>query len=255
MKVAITTAVLLVLLGTTTSSYARQEKGQEEHSQGAKPAEQQHAQQQSKPAQQQHAQEQTKPVQQQHVKQQAKPAQQQHAQEQTKPAQQQHVKQQAKPAQQQHAQEQTKPAQQQHVKQQAKPVQQQHAEQGNAGKSQAQAQQSHPAGGNKGNYAHGRISDAHYAASFGSGHRFHISQATISIGASNMVATRSGLSIPGRSVGATRTTFTSCTSMAVITCTTRFIPGCASRSAFFRAFSATASGKCGWKSSRGKFGK
>jgi FKBP-type peptidyl-prolyl cis-trans isomerase len=152
MKVAITTAVLLVLLGTTTSSYARQEKGQEEHSQGAKPAEQQHAQQQSKPAQQQHAQ------------------------EQSKPAQQQHVKQQAKPAQQQHAQEQTKPAQQQHVKQQAKPVQQQHAEQGNAGKSQAQAQQSHPAGGNKGNYAHGRISDAHYAASFGSGHRFHISQ-------------------------------------------------------------------------------
>jgi cbb3-type cytochrome oxidase subunit 3 len=128
MKAAITAAVLLVLLGTTASTYARQEKGQEEHSQGAKPAEQQHAQQQSKPAPQQHAQ------------------------------------------------EQTKPAQQQHVKQQAKPVQQQHAQQGNAGKSQAQAQQSHPAGGNKGNYAHGRISDDHYAASFGSGHRFHISQ-------------------------------------------------------------------------------
>jgi len=164
MKVAITTAVLLVLLGTTASSYARQEKGQEEHSQGAKPAEQQHPQQQSKPAQQQHTQAQSKPAQQQHVKQQAKPVQQQHAQ------------QQSKPAQQQHAQEQSKPAQQQHVKQQAKPVQQQHAQQGNAGQSHAQAQQSHPAGGNKGNYAHGRISDDHYAASFGSGHRFHISQ-------------------------------------------------------------------------------
>ena len=82
MKVAITTAVLLVLLGTTTSSFARQEKGQEEHSQGAKPAEQQHAQQQSKPAQQQHTQERSKPAQQQHVQQQAKPAEQQHAQQQ-----------------------------------------------------------------------------------------------------------------------------------------------------------------------------
>jgi hypothetical protein len=230
MKVAITTAVLLVLLGTTASSYARQEKGQEEHSQGAKPAEQQHPQQQSKPAQQQHTQEQSKPVQQQHVKQQAKPAQQQHAQEQTKPAQQQHVKQQAKPAQQQHAHNRTatresKPAQQQHVKQQAKPVQQQHAQQGNAGQSQAQAQQSHPAGGNKGNYAHGRISDAITPPALVAGTDSTLAKATISIGASSMVATRSGLSIPGRSVGATRTTFTSCTSMVVITCTTRFIPG------------------------------
>jgi hypothetical protein len=68
MEVAITTAVLLVLLGTTASTYARQEKGQEEHSQGAKPAQEQHAQQ-SKPAQQQHTQEQSKPVQQQHAQQ------------------------------------------------------------------------------------------------------------------------------------------------------------------------------------------
>jgi hypothetical protein len=128
MKVAITTAVLLVLLGTTASTYARQEKGQEEHSQGAKPAQEQHAQQQSKPAQQQHTQ------------------------------------------------ERSKPAQQQHVQQQAKPAQQQHAQQGNAGQSQAHAQQSHPTYGNRGSYAHGRISDDHYAASFGSGHRFHISQ-------------------------------------------------------------------------------
>jgi hypothetical protein len=115
MKAAITTAVLLVLLGTTASTYARQEKGQEEHSQGAKPAQEQHAQQ-------------------------------------------------------------SKPAQQQHTQEQSKPVQQQHAQQGNAGQSQAHAQQSHPAYGNRGSYAHGRISDDHYAASFGSGHRFHVSQ-------------------------------------------------------------------------------
>jgi type IV secretory pathway VirB10-like protein len=151
MKVAITTAVLLVLLGTTASTYARQEKGQEEHSQGAKPAQEQHAQQQAKPAQQQHTQERSKPAQQQHVQQQAKPAQQQHAQ-------------------------QSKPAQQQHTQEQSKPVQQQHAQQGNAGQSQAHAQQSHLTYGNRGSYAHGRISDDHYAASFGSGHRFHVSQ-------------------------------------------------------------------------------
>jgi FKBP-type peptidyl-prolyl cis-trans isomerase len=162
MKVAITTAVLLVLLGTTASTYARQEKGQEEHSQGAKPAQEQHAQQQAKPAQQQHTQERSKPAQQQHVQQQAKPAQQQHAQ-------------QSKPAQQQHTQE-SKPVQQQHTKEQSKPVQQQRAQQGNAGQSQAHAQQSHPTYGNRGSYAHGRISDDHYAASFGSGHRFHVSQ-------------------------------------------------------------------------------
>jgi len=136
MKVAISTAVLLVLLGTTASSYARQEKGQE-HSQAAKPAEQQHAQQQAKPAEQQ-----------------------------------QHAQQQARPAQQQHAQQQAKPAQQQHAQQQARPAQQQHAQQVNAG--QSHAQQTHAESGNGGRYGH--ISDAHYAASFGSGHRFHVSQ-------------------------------------------------------------------------------
>jgi flagellar motor protein MotB len=139
MKLAIPTAVLLLLLGTTASAYA-QEKGQEEPKQEAKPA-----QQQAKPAQQQHAQ-QAKPAQQPRT-QQAKPAQ-QHAQQQTKPAQQQHA--------------QTKPAQQQHA--QAKPAQQQRTQ-------QVRAQQSQPAGG-----THGRISDAHYASNFGSGHRFHVSQ-------------------------------------------------------------------------------
>jgi len=36
MKFAITTATLLLLLGTTASAYARQEKGQEDHQQEAK---------------------------------------------------------------------------------------------------------------------------------------------------------------------------------------------------------------------------
>jgi hypothetical protein len=58
--------------------------------------------------------------------------------------------------------------------QESKPAQRQHAQQGNAGQSQARAQQSHPAGGNGGRYV--RISDDHYAASFGSGHRFHVNQ-------------------------------------------------------------------------------
>jgi len=103
MKFAIPTAVLLLLLGTAGSAYALQEKGQEEHPQEAKPAQQQHAQTQ------------------------------------------------AKPAQQQHAQTQAKPAQQQHAQTQAKSTQQASS-------------------------AHGRISDTHYASSFGSQHRFHVSQ-------------------------------------------------------------------------------
>jgi FKBP-type peptidyl-prolyl cis-trans isomerase len=98
------------------------------------------------------------------TQQQAKPAQQQHAQTQAKPAQQQqHAQTQAKPAQQQHAQTQAKPAQQQHAQTQAKPAQQQHAQ-----TPAKPAQQSSP--------AHGRISNAHYASSFGSGHSFHVSQ-------------------------------------------------------------------------------
>jgi len=145
MKVVIPTGILLLLLGTNASTYARQGKGQEEHPQESKPA-----QQQSRPVQQQHAQ--------------------QHA----KPAQQEHAQQHAQPAQQQHAQQQSKPVQQQHAQQQARPEQQQHAQQRNAAQSQARPQQSHPAGGNGGRY--GRISDSHYAASFGSGHRFHVSK-------------------------------------------------------------------------------
>jgi outer membrane biosynthesis protein TonB len=141
MKLAIHAAVLLLVLGTTTSVFARQEeKG---HSEGDKPAQEAKPAEQAKPA---------KP---------AKPAQ-QHAQ-QTKPTQQQHA-QQTKPApeKQQNAQ-QAKPAERQQA-QKAKPAQQQHT------------QQAQLKSGNNGSGAHGHISDAHYRASFGSSHSFHVNQ-------------------------------------------------------------------------------
>jgi hypothetical protein len=93
------------------------------------------------------------------AQQQAKPAEHQQTQG-AKPAQHQ-----AKAAQQQQPQSKTAP--QQHVQQAARPQQRQ---------SQARAQQSQPAGGNRGASEHGRISNAHYAASFGSGHSFHVNR-------------------------------------------------------------------------------
>jgi hypothetical protein len=148
MKLAIPTAALLLLLGTTASVYA-QEKGQEEHStQQAKPA-----QTQAKPAQ---------------PERQAKPAAQER---QAKPAAQQPTKS-AKPAQQPRTQQaaRTQPRAQQAAKQpvraQAEPAQPR----------TQQARESRPATGNSGASSHGRISDAHYASSFGSGHNFHVNQ-------------------------------------------------------------------------------
>jgi len=141
MKFLIATAVLLALLGTTASAYARQEKGQEEHKQEARPAEQK-----DKPAQQ-HQQ------QQQH---QAQPV----AHEQTQTV---------------------KPAQQQHTEQAAHTQQPQthavnHTQQNNSERSQGQVHQTHAVAGNRGGSQHGRISDAHYASSFGSGHSFHVNR-------------------------------------------------------------------------------
>jgi hypothetical protein len=130
MKFAISMTALFMLLGSTAITYARQEKGQEGHSEGghaqaAKPAEQ-HAQ----PAQ--HAQ-------------QAKPAA-QHAQAAPRT-------QSAKPAAQAHTTS-TSHAQQTHT-----------------------AAQSHSSAANRdGGGSHGRISDAHYNASFGSGHSFHVNR-------------------------------------------------------------------------------
>jgi hypothetical protein len=139
MKLAIPTAALLLLLGTTASVYA-QEKGQEEHStQQAKPA-----QTQAKPAQ---------------PERQAKPA----AQQPTKTA---------KPAQQPRTQQaaRTQPRAQQAAKQPAR------AQAEPAQPRTQQARASGPATENSGASSHGRISNAHYASSFGSGHNFHVNQ-------------------------------------------------------------------------------
>jgi hypothetical protein len=54
-----------------------------------------------------------------------------------------------------------------------------HSQQHAGGGSQANVHQTHASGGNagnRGNYAHGRISDAHYASNFGSGHSFRVNR-------------------------------------------------------------------------------
>jgi hypothetical protein len=139
MKYVISMTALLMLLGSTVATYARQEKGQEGHSEGghaqaAKPAEQ-HA----KPAEP-------------HT-QQAKPAATQH----TEAAQ---TRSQAKPAAQEHASTAS------------------HAQQNHAATNQSHAAQSHAAASNRGGDGggHGRIDNAHYSRSFGSGHSFHVNR-------------------------------------------------------------------------------
>lgn len=154
MKITIATATLILLLGTSASAYAQQGKGDEGHSQAARPA-----QSQARPAQQQ--------------RQQSRPAQ-----SQARPAQQQ--RQESRPA----AQQQTRaarPAQQQHTQQAARTQRPQtqavnRSQQGNNGRSQARTQQTRDVGGNRGNYSHGRISDERYASNFGSRHSFHVNR-------------------------------------------------------------------------------
>jgi hypothetical protein len=51
-----------------------------------------------------------------------------------------------------------------------------HVQQTNNGRSQEHAQQTHAVAENRGGSQHGRISDAHYASSFGSGHSFHVNR-------------------------------------------------------------------------------
>jgi glucan-binding YG repeat protein len=130
------TTGLFLLLGTTAAAYAPLDRQEP----GDKPEKQDEA----KPEKQD---KQTQPA-----KQEAKPA----KQEQDKPA-----KEEAKPA----KQEQDKPA-----KQDAKEAKQEQKQ------DQKTAQQSPRDAGNSGGGDHGRISDAHYQASFGSGHNFHVSQ-------------------------------------------------------------------------------
>lgn len=143
------TGVLLLLFGTIAPAYAMQEH----HEQEAKPEKQE---QQAKPEkQQQHKAPQQAKNQ---ARQQKQPQQARAANRQPQKAQQQ-----AKPTQQAKHTQQPKPAEKQQV-QRAKPAQQQKTQQVRAN------------GGNGGGGAHGRISDAHYRASFGSSHRFHVSE-------------------------------------------------------------------------------
>jgi hypothetical protein len=147
MKFVISTAALLLLLGTSASAYARQEKGQEQQKQEAKPA-QQH-EQQAKPSQQH--------------QQQSKPATHQQS---TKPAQQQH-------SQQQHTQQHTQQAAHNNQSQTHNAT---HTQQGHSQSRTRQTRASNGNNGNNGRSDHGRITNEHYTASFGSEHRFHVNQ-------------------------------------------------------------------------------
>ncbi len=133
---------LLLLIGSTAAAYAPQEQSDkpEKQEEKAKPEKQD---KQDKPAKQEAKQAKQEP-QDKPAKQDAKQAKQE---PQDKPA-----KQDAKQAKQE---PQDKPAQQQNQK---------------------SAQQSQPDGRNPGSGDHGRISDDHYRASFGSGHNFHVNQ-------------------------------------------------------------------------------
>jgi hypothetical protein len=144
----ISTAALLLLLCMATAVYARQEEGngRDEHQQNAKP-ENQEAKSKQQAKQEPHAQQPGKPAPEKHTQEQAKSAE-----PQAKTA----TQQEAKPAQEQHPQPRDT-----HSQQQAHAVNQ---------------QQSHATNGKNGNYAHGRISDAHYASNFGSGHSFHVNR-------------------------------------------------------------------------------
>ena len=136
MRFVFPTAVLVLLLGSATPAHAQRGQG------GGRPQQARPAQPQARPAQQQQRQ--------------ARPA----AREQT---------QQARPAQQQHMQQATHSLQQQ-----AHPGNR--VQQGNPGRSQVRVQQSPPAGRIRDGNEHGRISNGHYAAHFGSGHRFHVTR-------------------------------------------------------------------------------
>jgi len=197
---AIGTSSLFLLLGTTAAAYApleRQEPGDkpEKQEEKAKPEKQEEKakpmKEEAKPAKQ----EQEKPV-----KQEAKPAKQeqekpakqetkQAKQEQEKPAKQEakQVKQeQDKSTKQEAKQEQEKPAKQEakqvkqeqdkSTKQEAKQVKQEQNDNHAQQQGQQSAQQSQRDAGNKGGGEHGRISDDHYRASFGSGHNFHVNR-------------------------------------------------------------------------------
>ena len=159
MKSASSAAVFVLLVGISAPARAREERGQGGQPQAARPAQQQARpqQQRARPQQQQ-----ARPQQQQ-----ARPQQQQQQRE-NRPA----AREPAWIA---------RPAQPQHVQQAAHSQQPQtplanRAQQASPGPSPVRAQQSQPAGRVRGGNEHGRISNDHYAARFGSEHRFHVNR-------------------------------------------------------------------------------
>ena len=151
---AISTTTLFLLLGTTAAAYApqeRQEQGDKSEKQEEK-AKPEKKEPKAKPAKQEQA---NKPV-----KQETKPASQEKM---DKPANEEpkRAKQEQKDEPAKHEAKQAKQEQKdEHVRQQ----------------DQQAAQHSQRDDGKRGNDSHGRISDEHYRASFGSGHNFHVNR-------------------------------------------------------------------------------
>jgi len=148
---AISTTTLFLLLGTTAAAYSpqeRQEQGEKSEKQGDK-AKPEKKEPQAKPAKQEQA---NKPVKQE-TNQASQEKRDKPAREETKRAKQEQKDEPAKHEAQQAKQEQNV----EHVRQQ-------------------NAQHSQGDNGKRGGSSHGRISDEHYRASFGSGHNFHVNR-------------------------------------------------------------------------------
>jgi hypothetical protein len=151
---AISTTTLFLLLGTTAAAYSpqeRQEQGEKSEKQGDK-AKPEKKEPQAKPAKQEQA---NKPVKQE-TNQASQEKRDKPAREETKRAKQEQKDEPAKHEAQQAKQEQNV----EHVRQQ----------------DQQSAQHSQGDNGKRGGSSHGRISDEHYRASFGSGHNFHVNR-------------------------------------------------------------------------------
>jgi len=148
---AISTTTLFLLLGTTAAAYSpqeRHEQGEKSEKQGDK-AKPEKKEPQAKPAKQEQA---NKPVKQE-TNQASQEKRDKPAREETKRAKQEQKDEPAKHEAQQAKQEQNV----EHVRQQ-------------------NAQHSQGDNGKRGGSSHGRISDEHYRASFGSGHNFHVNR-------------------------------------------------------------------------------
>jgi hypothetical protein len=149
MKFAIFTALLLLFFGTPAFSDARQEKGQEEHSEAGKPAAKP-----EKPA--------PKPQSEKPVDRQQTPV----------------AKHEEHPTTSKPTEDQAKTPQHAHSAAPSEPNSHaaSHVQPSNETRTVSHSTQPHSVATNKGNSSHGRISEAHYTASFGSQHRFHVNQ-------------------------------------------------------------------------------